>query len=150
MDKRTRAVLNQLAADERGLFSAAQAREIGISYPQLLRAERSWQLRRVRWGVYAMAGVATSPWEDTVAAALAAGPGAAVSHASAAAVHGFDHSDVTTIELTLPRHGYGKPAGVVVHRYSDLTSCDLVSRRGVLVSPRAGLWSTWPAGSGGT
>jgi very-short-patch-repair endonuclease len=137
VDKVTRSVLNQLAADQRGLFSAAQARQVGISYSQLVRGEASRHLRRVRRGVYALAGVASSSWEEILGAALAAGPDAVVSHESAAAVHGFEYADVSAIELTLPRHAHSRPPGAVVHRHADLTASDLVSKRGVLVTSQS-------------
>ncbi len=84
-----------------------------------------------------MAGVASSAWEEILGAALAAGPDAVVSHESAAAVHGFGHADVAGVELTLARHEYSRPPGVLVHRHPDLAACDVVSRRGVLVTSPA-------------
>jgi predicted transcriptional regulator of viral defense system len=78
VDKTARLALGRIAASQRGLFSAAQASTIGVSNRQLVRAESSGALRRVRRGVYAMAGIDPSPWEQIVAAALAAGPDAVV------------------------------------------------------------------------
>ncbi len=134
MDTLTRAALSQLAGDQRGLFSAAQAKAVGINYAQLVRGEASGHLRRVRRGVYAVAGVAPSSWEEILGAALAAGPEAAVSYDSAAAVHRFDFADFTAVELTVPPHVHARPPGAVVHRHSDLKAPDLVMRRGVLVT----------------
>ena len=81
-----------------------------------------------------MAGIALSPWEQIVAAALAAGPDAVVSHASAAAVHRFEYGPLGTVELTLPRQGRSRPPGVTVHRSTDLAAEDIVERNGVLVT----------------
>jgi hypothetical protein len=134
VDKTGRLALGRIAASQRGLFSVAQAGEIGINNDQLLRAESSGALRRVRRGVYAVAGIAVSPWEQIVAAALAAGPGAVVSHASAAAVHRFDYGALGKGELTLPRHGRFRPPGVTVHRSTDLATEDIVERNGVLIT----------------
>ena len=134
VDKPTRAALSQLASEQRGLFSAAQAREVGISYAELARAASSLYLRRVRRGVYAMAGVAPTSWEQILGAALAVGPDAVVSHESAAAVHGFGHADIAAVELTLARHDYSRLPGVSVHRHPDLAACDVVRRRGVFVT----------------
>jgi len=98
-----------------------------------------------------MAGLAPSSWEAILAAALAAGPDAVVSHESAAAVHGFGNAGTAAVELTLARQDYSRPSGVLVHRHPDLTACDVVSRRGVLVtSPAralvdlAGRWGAEP------
>ncbi len=134
MDKTTRLALGRLAASQRGLFSVAQASDIGVNNVQLLRAESSGALRRVRRGVYAMAGIALSPWEQIVAAALAAGPDAVVSHASAAAVHRFEYGPLGIVELTLPRQGRFRPPGVTVHRSTDLAAEDIVEKNGVLVT----------------
>jgi hypothetical protein len=134
VDKTARLALGRIAASQRGLFSVAQASEIGVNNAQLLRAESSGALRRVRRGVYAMAGIALSPWEEIVAAALAAGPDAVVSHASAAAVHRFEYGPLGRVELTLPRHGHSRPPGVTVHRSTDLAQEDIVERNGVLVT----------------
>ncbi len=46
MDKATRAALSQLAARQQGLFSVTQAKQIGVSNAQLLRAEAAGLLRR--------------------------------------------------------------------------------------------------------
>lgn len=81
-----------------------------------------------------MAGVAPSLWDQIVGAALAAGPKAVVSHASAAAVYRFGYGDLAMVELTLPRHGYSRPPGVVVHRSADLGAADIVRKRGLLVT----------------
>jgi very-short-patch-repair endonuclease len=134
VDKEARVALSRLASDQRGLFSAAQAGEIGINYAQLVRGTASGHLRRVRRGVYAVAGVTPSSWEQILGAALAAGPEAVVSHDSAAMVHRFDYADVTAIELTLPPTVWRRPPGAVVHHHADLAARDLVNRRGVLVT----------------
>jgi hypothetical protein len=134
MDKATRAALGDLAADQRGLFSVTQAKRIGVRNAQLLRAEAAGQLRRVRRGVYATAGVPPSPWEQIVSATLAAGPDAVVSHASAAAVHRFEYGGSGTVEVTVQRASRFRPSGVVVHRVTDLTVADVVKTRGLLVT----------------
>ena len=141
VDKTTRLALARVAEGQRGLFSTAQAIEIGVSYAQLHRALAGGLIRRVRHGVYAMLGSAPSRWEHIVAAALAAGPEAVVSHASAAAVHrfeygapGFECGGPAQIELTLPHDGYSRPPGVVVHRALDLASDDTVRKSGLLVT----------------
>jgi very-short-patch-repair endonuclease len=119
------------------LFSVAQAAQLGIDYRQLSRAVRHGHLRRVRHGVYAVSGAPPSVWEDLVAAALAAGPGAAISHASAAAVHRLYGARPGRPELTLPSGSYSRLAGVVTHRRADLAPPDVVPAYGVLVTSPA-------------
>lgn len=137
MDKATRAALGNVAANQRGLFSVMQAKQIGVSNAQLLRAEAAGQLRRVRRGVYAAAGAPSSAWEEVVGAALAAGPEAVVSHASAAAVYRFEYGATGTVELTVGEGSYVRPPRVVVHRSTDLTAADVENKRGVRVTSAA-------------
>jgi Transcriptional regulator, AbiEi antitoxin len=134
MDKATRAALGDLAASQRGLFSVTQAKLIGVSNAQLLRAEAAGQLRRVRRGVYAAAGAPCSPWEQVVSAALAAGPEAIVSHASAAAIHRFEYGAAGGVELTVRGGSYVRRPGVIVHRARNLTAPDVENKRGVQVT----------------
>jgi hypothetical protein len=137
-----------LAEGQRGLFSSAQAVEIGASHDWLCRNEKAGKLRRVRHGVYAMRGAPASPWDPIVGAAIAAGPNAVVSHGSAAAVHRFDYASLAALELTVPRARNGRVSGVTVHRSSEqLDALDLIRKRGLLVTsqPRtlvdmAGRW----------
>lgn len=134
MNKATRAALGDFAANQRGLFSVMQAKHVGVSNAQLLRAEAAGQLRRVRRGVYATPGIPPSPWEQIVSATLAAGPDAVVSHASAAAVHRFEYGGSGAVEITVRRGRRVRPCDVVVHRVIDLTAADVVKTRGVLVT----------------
>ena len=112
----------------------SQAKAIGVSNAQLLRAEAAGQLRRVRRGVYCASGIPSSRLELIWSAALAAGPEVVVSHASAAAVHGFEYGRVGPVEVTVPRKYRARPRGVVVHRSTDLTRQDTVEKGGVLVT----------------
>jgi hypothetical protein len=138
VDRETRERLHLIAANQRGLFSAAQAAEAGASYQQLDRAESSGELRRVRRGVYAWAGVAPSRWDRIVAAALAAGPSAVISHGSAATVHHFDFGATNQqTEISLPPGARSRLSGIVVHRSSDLSAADVVTKRGVQVTSPA-------------
>jgi predicted transcriptional regulator of viral defense system len=109
MDKATRTALSRMAAAQRGLFSVAQAKEIGVSCAQLSRAHAAGQLVRLRRGVYAINGTPSLLWQQIVAAALAAGPEAVVSHASAAAVHGFEYGFTGIVEVTVPRLRFSRP-----------------------------------------
>ncbi len=132
-----RAALSQLAARQQGLFSVTQAKQIGVSNAQLLRAEAAGQLRRARRGVYATAGVPPTRSEGIIGAALAVGPEAVVSHGSAAALHRFEYGaqELTCgVELTVKRGRGVRLPGVVVHRAVDLRPDDVVRERGVLVT----------------
>ena len=137
MDKQVRSALNKLAQRQHGVFSSAQAAQIGVAREQLARAARSGVLRRVRQGVYAIGGTPPSMWEPALAAALAAGPGAVISHQSAAAVHHFDHASLAIPELTVPLAFRHRLPGALVHRSARLGSADVVQRYGARVTSPA-------------
>lgn len=138
MDHEARVALRRLAEGQRGLFSAAQAADVGISHAYLSRATAEGYFRRVRQGVYAVAGAPPSRWEPVLAAALRAGPEAVISHSTAASIHRFHCSAPipAAIELTILLPARAKLAGAVVHRASVLAPEDVVRRYGIaLTSP---------------
>jgi hypothetical protein len=166
MERQLRASLTEIASRQRGLFSAAQAARLGASYAQLMRAESSGELRRVTRGVYAIGGATPSLWEPLVAVALLAGPGAVVSHGSAAAVHRFEYGadlgrlrgwgrgpngsngsngsveaagGAPLVEVTfMPgTRSHRAVKGAVTHFATDLGQRDIVERRGILVTAPA-------------
>lgn len=93
-------------------------------------AEQGW-LIRVRRGVYLVAGVPASPWQPLMAATLAAGPKAVISHSSAAAIHRFYGIVESRPELTVPLDRCPQLKGVRVHRSATLTTTDTEVRCGV-------------------
>ena len=127
----------RIAEGQRGLFSAAQAAQLGIDHRQLFRAAQQGRLRRARSGVYAVAGVPPSAWEDLLAAALAAGPAAAISHGSAAAVHRLYCAASGLPELTVTSASQRRLAAVVTHRRLALPPEDVARAYGVLVTSPA-------------
>ena len=136
MERRVLDGLRTLAATEHGLFTCAQAAGVGASSRSLRYAiARGW-LRPVRRGVYAFSGRQPSRWEPVLAAWLAAGPNAVISHAPAAAMHGFWGVADPRPELTFPGSGGRSLAGVRIHRPVRLLPDDIVRRGQVpLTSP---------------
>ncbi len=103
-----------LAADQGGLLTTAQARAVGVSPQQIARLARAGALERVVHGVHRLAGAAHDPLSDLRAAWLAlepetlAGdrlarddPGGVVSHRSAAVLHGLGDLDADLHEFTV-------------------------------------------------
>ncbi|HTW08386.1 MAG TPA: type IV toxin-antitoxin system AbiEi family antitoxin domain-containing protein, partial [Acidimicrobiales bacterium] len=133
----------ELAANQRGLFSAAQAASLGISYAQLSRAVRGGHLRRVRQGIYSIAGTPPSKWENMLSAALAVRDHGALSHSSAAAVHGFYCSGSLSlevpglVEVSVANASGVNLAHVKVHRVGELAAPDIVERYGVQITSPA-------------
>jgi hypothetical protein len=106
-------------AGQAGIIAHRQAAEMGFS-PETIRSRlRNGRWQRLHWGVYAT--FSGNPSRETAlwAALLRAGPGAVLSHQTAAERHGLidDPSQVITITVpasrTPPRN---KIPGIVIHR----------------------------------
>lgn len=135
MDPLALSKLQALAATQFSLFSVGQAAALGITARALERAlNRGWILQ-VRRGIYALAGHPPSVWQPLMAAALAAGPSTAISHRSAAAVHGFyGFVPGRHTELSVPASSHLVLDGVTIHRTRQLARDDIVERHGVRVT----------------
>lgn len=108
--------LLEITSGQRGLVTIGQAATVGVTLPMLrAAADRGW-LHRQRHGVYVAAGVGPSRWRPVLAAALAAGPDAVVSHATAAAAHHFYGIRTDEIELIVPPSSRRNLQGVRIHR----------------------------------
>jgi very-short-patch-repair endonuclease len=93
------------------------------------------RLERPYRGVLRFPG-APLTWEQAaLAASMAAGPGAVLSHTSAARLWGLLLPDARDIvEVSVPRPGYRRVPGVVVHRSRDLDGGVVTRRRGIPVT----------------
>lgn len=104
-----------LAADQWGLVTTAQAEKLGVHRHRLASAVSSGRMERIAHGVYAMAGVPDSPLTRLRAAYLGADAAATlaerkrrlpdsgvVSHTSAAVVHGLGTLRALRHEMTFP------------------------------------------------
>lgn len=103
-----------------------------------MRRVEAGRLHRLHQGVYAV-GHARPPQEGLwMAAALACGEGAVVSHRSAAALWGLLRRDSGLIEITVPSHaGKRRRDGIRLHRSRTLTPATTTGRRGIPVTKPA-------------
>ncbi len=111
-----------LAATQHGLITARQCRDLGLSRNAVQRLVAAGAWGREAPGVYRITGAPRTWHGRALAAALAAGPDAVVSHRSAAHLWGLEGFGPTgRIDVTVPRHTRRRPrAGVVVHESSAL------------------------------
>ncbi|MDQ2875964.1 MAG: endonuclease domain-containing protein [Actinomycetota bacterium] len=100
-----------------GVVSRGQALSHGLDDDMIENRLRSGRWRAVQWGVYATFSGRLSRESVLWAAVLRAGPGAALSHQTAAELLGLtdDRSDVIHLTVPLGRHPEPIP-GAVVHR----------------------------------
>jgi len=89
---RSQAKLRRLTSHQAGVFSTAQAEQLGIGYEELRAHVAAGRWRRLHEGVYLMAN--TNPGRSSLrwAALLASGEGAVLSHNTAAQIYGFARS----------------------------------------------------------
>ncbi len=76
-------LLSELAADQWGLLTSAQAKKLGVSANDLTRLRADQVIRPVRHGIYAMVGAPASPLETVRAEWLATDPQHTVSERAA-------------------------------------------------------------------
>ena len=120
--------VGDLAVEQWGLVTTAQARREGLSTQQLARLAETGVLERLRHGVYRVAGVPPAPHDDLRAAWLAFAPTRTarehladpdvevVSHRSAAALHELGDLDADRLEFSTPARRQTRDAQVLVHR----------------------------------
>jgi very-short-patch-repair endonuclease len=108
----------QFAARQHGVVAAWQLHAIGLSDDQVaLRAEVGW-LHQLHRGVYAVGHRRLTEHGRWSAAVLACGPGAVLSHHSAAALWRLRPArDDAVVDVTIPtRAGRRRRRGIAVHR----------------------------------
>ncbi|HVO55797.1 MAG TPA: type IV toxin-antitoxin system AbiEi family antitoxin domain-containing protein [Solirubrobacterales bacterium] len=109
------AVVTSLAERQHGVVSAAQLRALGVDRQVIQRRVSRGALHRLHRGVYAV-GRPTVRWEGRqLAAVLACGPQAVLSHRSAAQVWGLMPRFAIHPEVTRPTQ-YRGHAGILLHR----------------------------------
>lgn len=125
-----------LAADQGGLLTTAQARAVGVSPQQIARLARSGALERVVHGVHRLAGAAHDPLSDLRAAWLALGPetlagdrlaredpGGVISHRSAAVLHGLGDLDADLHDFTVATRRRSRNPEVRFHTAAVERTC---------------------------
>jgi very-short-patch-repair endonuclease len=106
--------LATLAARQYGVVSRRQLLALGLKSGAIKRQIESKRLRRVHRGVYASGHQPLDQRARWLAAVLACGEGAVLSHRSAAALWGLSRSGGLRIDVTSPHGRAGRP-GVTFH-----------------------------------
>jgi len=126
--------LARIAARRHGLVSHRQIAAVGLSRNAVARRVDQGRLQRLHRGVYAVGHAQRTPEARWMAAVMACGPGAVLSHLDGAALWKIydgagDHVHVTTTS----RAGRSLP-GVRVHRPRRLEPEDVTVRSGIPVT----------------
>jgi hypothetical protein len=123
-----RAVNDALAAiahKQHGVVALPQLVRLGLSASAVHKRAASGRLHRIHRSVYALVPrELLSRSGSFMAAVLACGPGAVLSHRSAAALHELRATDRAAIDVTVPGRTCRKHSGIDLHRSRTLTPED--------------------------
>lgn len=118
--------LAALALVQQGVFSLDQLCALGLTSSAVRNRATAGRLHRIHHGVYSLVPRELLKREGLyMAAVLACGPGAALSHRSAARLHELRNYGYYRIEVTVPRRSRRSHDGVLVHCSTTLSEADV-------------------------
>ena len=120
-----------LAGSQHGVVALRQLVDIGLGARAVRARVAAGRLHRIHRGVYSVGHASLGPRAGWIAAVLACGPGAVLSHRSAAALHDLRASASMRVEVLVPRRRSSSPRGVVVRTSSRLAAADVVVVDGI-------------------
>jgi predicted transcriptional regulator of viral defense system len=128
--------LAELARRQWGIVSRAQLTTLGLGRGAIDARVRAGRLRRLHRGVYAIGGAALPREGRHLAAVLACGQAAVLSHTSAAVHWGLLSYDAPQPHVTAPASKAGAP-GIRLHRTRSLDARDTTTHRGMPITTLA-------------
>ena len=121
-----------LAARQHGVFSLPQLAVLGLGARAVQKRAAAGQLHRIHRGVYAVGPPELLSRNGRyMAAVLACGPGAVLSHRSAAALHELRATDRAGIDVTVPGRTPRRHEGIDAHRSQTFTAADTAILDGI-------------------
>jgi predicted transcriptional regulator of viral defense system len=122
----------ELAARQHLVFSLEQLIDRGLSPRTVHYRTTTGRLHRIHRAVYSLVPPDQLTWRGRyLAAVLACGDGAVISHREAAALHNLRPSNRSQIDVTVPGRSAPKVSGVTVHRSLTLTAADVTVVDGI-------------------
>jgi very-short-patch-repair endonuclease/predicted transcriptional regulator of viral defense system len=116
--------LAESAEREFGVLSRAELLALGFSDSAIKRLVSERRLARIHKGIYAIEAAQLSPEGRRLAAVKACGPGALLSHITAAAHHEIRATAASLIDVTVERAVNRRHMGIRVHRRETLSAED--------------------------
>ena len=126
-------MIGALAAGQWGVVAWAQLLDAGLSRKIVGDRVRSGRLIRLHRGVYAVGHERLRREGHWLAAILAVGPGAVLSHRDAAGLHDLRPANHAAVDVTTTAHPRNVP-GVRLHRTRSLDARDLTAVSGIPVT----------------
>jgi predicted transcriptional regulator of viral defense system len=124
--------LAALAAGQHVVFSVAQCAALGLGARAVQRRTEAGRLHRVYKSVYSLVPPNLLTRKGRyMAAVLACGPGAVLSHRDAAHLHEIRATNRSKIDVMVPGRGSHRHGGINVHRSTTLTTADVTTIDGI-------------------
>jgi very-short-patch-repair endonuclease/predicted transcriptional regulator of viral defense system len=127
------ALLWKLASRQHGIVTARQLHLMGIDRHFIHRRVKRGYLHQIHRGVYAVGHPELSLRSQWMAATLAGGDGAALSHLAAASLWGIWKRAVHGIDVVSPRAQSSRD-GITYHRSREMRSTDVTTREQIRVT----------------
>jgi hypothetical protein len=121
------------ASAQWGVLTRGQLLDAGVSPAAIATWRRRGRLHGVYRGVYTVGHRSLGVEGRRLAAVLACGPGAVLSHRTAAAHWSLLRTDQTRIDVTAPRGRHGAP-GIRLHRSRSLDALDTTNHEGIPIT----------------
>jgi very-short-patch-repair endonuclease len=123
-----------LAERQYGIVARRQLVELGLAKRTIDRRLAARSLHLIHRGVYSVGHRGLTPHGYWLAAALAVGPRAVLSHRSAAALWGLRSTAASRVDVIAPRRGRLSRPGIAVHTTRHLPDRDRAVRAGIPVT----------------
>jgi very-short-patch-repair endonuclease len=124
--------IGDLAEQQHGVVARRQLERLGVGKGSIEKRVRMGRLYRLGRGVYAVGHRVLSREARWMAAVLACGPGATLSHRSAAALWGMREPGSRAIEVTTPRKSRSR--GGIHRHFAVLPADEVTTERGIPVT----------------
>ena len=125
----------EIAKKQHGVVSREQLIDTGLGPSAIARRARAGRLHRIHRGVYAVGYARRTSMTLWMAAVLAGGAGAVLSHRSAAELWELLQIRPGPVEISIPAAtGRARRSGIVVHRRASLTPAQTTQRHGIPVT----------------
>jgi very-short-patch-repair endonuclease len=127
-------LVGEIASGQRSLVTRCELLALGLRASSVDHSVRRGRLVPRHQGVYAVGGLALPPFADELAAVLAAGEGAYLSHFSAAALWGMVPQPPRIVQVTLVgRDACRRRPGIEVHLTRTMDPRDVTTYDGIAV-----------------
>jgi Protein of unknown function (DUF559)/Transcriptional regulator, AbiEi antitoxin len=117
-----------LARRQHGVVAHRQLLKLGLGKTAIHGRVTAGRLHRVHRGVYAVGHTVLTSQGHLIAAVLACGDGAVLSHRSAADLWNLRRSSGAAVDVTVQSSGRGRRKGIRVHQVSRLHPKDVTTR----------------------